>query len=176
MNEEFDQLMTFDDSTTETATSTTVDRGSSGFVTEGQMADVTNAFRYAAVSLDEPADRPTIAETSGRAVVDETLEPISEREEATYEEMTEAVVESNHSVYNPHTEKKTISVMNVLTLLKQGYTRTASTKGYDATIGCIQGYFDLTDEQVKFLFADPRLKHSRTSFAKRAEKTLVITD
>lgn len=84
--------------------------------------------------------------------------------------------EVKHSALVHSGEKKIISVSNVIALMKLGYTRTPSTKGYDESIGSIQTYFDLTTSQMSSLFKDPRLKHARTSFAKRVDNTLVITD
>lgn len=57
--------------------------------------------------------------------------------------------------------EKIIKTSEVLDDLNRGLTRTNKCKGYDPTLGSIQGKYDLTNKEIKYLFSQPALKGKR---------------
>ena len=70
----------------------------------------------------------------------------------------------------------TITVSEVLRLLSEGYARTESDKAYDASIGSIKAYFNLSDAQVKSIFTHPSLKGKRTKQVRTVVPLVNIID
>ena len=56
-----------------------------------------------------------------------------------------------------------ISINKIQELLKEGYTRTQKSTGYDPAIGCIQDFYGLDNKNAKALFSDERLKNLKTT-------------
>ena len=70
----------------------------------------------------------------------------------------------------------TITVSEVLRLLSEGYARTENDKAYDASIGTIKAYFNLTDAQVKSAFTHPSLKGRKTKKVRTTVQLVNIID
>lgn len=70
--------------------------------------------------------------------------------------------------------KPTIVLSQVLEDLKNGYTRTTSSPGYDATIGSIEEKYGLNKTQVSQLFKHPQLLNKKT--IKRPDSGFIIED
>lgn len=55
-----------------------------------------------------------------------------------------------------------ITVSQILEDLKEGYTRTPDSEGYDPEIGSIMEKYNLTKRDIKSLFEHESLKHKKT--------------
>lgn len=92
-----------------------------------------------------------------------------EKAEVSYETVTETPQPTIQPV-------PTITVSEVLRLLSEGYARTESDKAYDASIGSIKAYFNLTYAQVKSIFTHPSLKGKRTKQVRTVVPLVNIID
>jgi len=72
----------------------------------------------------------------------------------------------DNTMNNVPVKKQGIKISTVLDLMKDGYTRTNSSRNYNPEIGSIQEYFSLSDYEVKHLFSFSKLKNAKTSVAK----------
>lgn len=55
-----------------------------------------------------------------------------------------------------------IKISQVLDDLNRGLTRSPDTPGYDPEVGSIKEKYNLTNKELKYLFASPKLKNRRT--------------
>lgn len=67
-----------------------------------------------------------------------------------------------------------IVIADVRFLMSKGYTRTPEDPAYDAAIGSIAEYYNISNDQVKLVFRDPRMKGIRTR--KQAAPQFVLSD
>ena len=56
----------------------------------------------------------------------------------------------------------TITISEVLGMLKRGYARTTTDKSYDANVGTIAEFYGMSDNEIKELFRHPKLKGKKT--------------
>lgn len=71
------------------------------------------------------------------------------------------------------TQRPTITISEVITLLENGYSRTNAAKNYNPEIGSIEDYYGLSKEQVRLLFQHPKLQGVRTKKVTLPEFDLV---
>jgi hypothetical protein len=70
----------------------------------------------------------------------------------------------------------TITISEVLGMLKRGYARTTTDKSYDANVGTIAEFYGMSDNEIKELFRHPKLKGKKTVKVKNEVSRFTIVD
>lgn len=125
-------------------------------------------------------------ENTTTEVVNEGVQPMEISMEYVMEERIEDIAESEIPVVSVSSEASSIysdtrnqainfSISTILTMLKNGYTRTPEDKGYDAQIGSIMEFYNVVDKPeitakgiINLLFKHPKLKGKKTIIKRTA--------